>query len=627
MPWKISKIEIKNFKFFRDFTLDTDRNNVLLYGENGSGKSSIYWSVFTHFQACYKNREQAQKYFQVDHAENLRNRYSQTDEPSMIKISFDNGQGGTYTVEDSASNYYSENPAIARFMKWTAMSSDFMNYKFLFSLFDFPNSKENEIFRILEKEALPFFDLDEGLVDIDGVELNTNNAGDWWNYIKETCNPRGPIPRKRGSSDNYIQHSNEYKRAKEIIEDFNRLLHSKLALLIYRANSIIQQTFKMKAQLLLEYTNAEFNRKIMSRVFDGKLHAPKVVLKVQLQSESLTNTDPIIHFRSFFNEAKITCMALALRLAILESHPTSDDCASILFIDDLLISLDMPLRRKVIDILLPYASNYQMFILTHDRAFYHLVASEQKLLGVENNWKKCELYIEEENGLETSVLFSGEDKLEKAKKLLRQHEISASVNAVRQATEKVLKNLLPQNIIMDTSELGKSPLTCLIDHFHYIAKEANLPNIAAHIQDERKLLLNPFSHDDIETPFYKRELESIIKEIEELNKITRTKIIDYSAVRTEEFLFKMNNPSNEMNFEGKIIFLETMSEYEYNGHQYFQSSKIKLSTSNDRHIVCKDWGLYKLYNKVANYLVLSTQDRPPLQDCLYKINGDKLIEN
>ncbi len=91
-------------------------------------------------------------------------------------------------------------------------------------------------------------------------------------------------------------------------------------------------------------------------------------------------------------------MALALRLAILESHPTSLEAPSVLFVDDLLISLDMPFRRKIIEILLTYTNKFQTFIFTHDRAFYHLVASEIKIKGCQNDWKKYELYMQSNNG-------------------------------------------------------------------------------------------------------------------------------------------------------------------------------------------------------------------------------------
>ena len=53
MSWKIESLKVQNFKFFNEeFTLPVNCKNVLLYGENGSGKSSIYWSFYTIFQAC-----------------------------------------------------------------------------------------------------------------------------------------------------------------------------------------------------------------------------------------------------------------------------------------------------------------------------------------------------------------------------------------------------------------------------------------------------------------------------------------------------------------------------------------------------------------------------------------------
>jgi len=40
---KIKKIVLKNFKFFYGIKeIDFDRKHVSIYGENGSGKSSVY---------------------------------------------------------------------------------------------------------------------------------------------------------------------------------------------------------------------------------------------------------------------------------------------------------------------------------------------------------------------------------------------------------------------------------------------------------------------------------------------------------------------------------------------------------------------------------------------------------
>lgn len=542
MSWRISNIKIKNFKFFNtEFSLDTECKNILLYGENGSGKSSIYWSAFTHFQASFKDQQQAQKYFTSGNPENLRNRYAQGADPSYIKIFFDDGNGNVKTIEDSNNVYYSANPNSKRFMKLTSMSSDFMNYKFLYSLFDFKNSQDNEIFSILEDDAMPYFDLDEQLTDLNDINRNTFNAADWWNYINDTYHDPTAIPKCEGSHTRFKLSTEEYNKFQNLISRFNRLFNSKLTILIGRANNIISNTFKLNVKLNLEYEPCAFNRQIANYKYDGLLHAPKVILSANLTSPNVKDNSPIKHLHSFFNEAKITCIALALRLAILESHPQADDAASILFIDDLLISLDMPLRRKVIDVLLDYADRFQLIIMTHDRAFFHLIYSEITILGKENDWKKYQLYINESNICEEPVLIENARPLQKAKQFLSQHEISASVNAARQAAEKVLKALLPMNRILDLSYLGQCDLNGLIQQFVKLASDIGLPNPATHLQDARQLLLNPFSHDDIETPFYKEELKLIIKEMEELQKIDRTVIVDYPDVRRKVFVFKMNN--------------------------------------------------------------------------------------
>lgn len=43
---KITELILHNFKFFTETenTLKIDTKNVLIWGENGSGKSSIYWA-------------------------------------------------------------------------------------------------------------------------------------------------------------------------------------------------------------------------------------------------------------------------------------------------------------------------------------------------------------------------------------------------------------------------------------------------------------------------------------------------------------------------------------------------------------------------------------------------------
>ena len=138
MAWRINKISIENFKFFLEpFVLEPKGKNVLMYGENGSGKSSIYWAAYTHFQSSLKDAISASKYFEKKHQDSLCNLYDFDDRRSGIEIEFvdPNNVKKTYTDGSWAINTSSD-----EFMKHSTFASDFMNYKFLSAIFDFKNS-------------------------------------------------------------------------------------------------------------------------------------------------------------------------------------------------------------------------------------------------------------------------------------------------------------------------------------------------------------------------------------------------------------------------------------------------------------------------------------------------------
>ena len=628
MSWRINQIEVKNFKFFKNtFTLNIDRKNILLYGENGSGKSSIYWSVFTHFQAYAKEQAEAQKYFTANHPQNLRNRFVDEREGSYIKISFHDGNSETKSIVDSDVEYYPANEETLRFMRGTAMSSDFLNYKILSSLFDFKNSEDNQVFSIFEKEILPYIDFDEPYQKIDGTPTDLLNAGEWWGYIKRIINTEGVIPRNAKKYSSFNRGTAQYKAYQERISLFNRLLNNKLQILFFRANSIIKDVFKIEAKIELTVRDAIFNRNIGYRKYSATLESPKIYLKARMTSSLLVNDALIEHPRSFFNEAKITCMALALRLAILEDHATTDEFPSVLLIDDLLISLDMPFRRMIIKQLLTYSSRFQTFIFTHDRAFFHLVMSEIKQLGKTNDWKSFNLYVKKDDtGCLQPTLILEEGYIAKAKAHLHMLEIPASVNALRKAAEKILKNILSQNEILQIIfEQGYCNLCKMIEIFgNRYAKLLGLESLAAHLQDDRKLLLNPFSHDDIETPFYRRELEKTIEEIELLGRIHKNVIVDYEKVRTVEY--KMRVTKDGTSKEVTILFLEQFNSFEYNGDIYYSNPKVFVRDSyNERQIQCKEWGLKKLLDRMCHYIGHNAATKQKIQDCLYDMGGNLLI--
>ena len=54
---RIKKVEIKNFKFHQDLDFKLNTQNCLIYGENGTGKSSIYWALYSVFKCYFRNEQ------------------------------------------------------------------------------------------------------------------------------------------------------------------------------------------------------------------------------------------------------------------------------------------------------------------------------------------------------------------------------------------------------------------------------------------------------------------------------------------------------------------------------------------------------------------------------------------
>ena len=83
----IDKLVVENFKaFYGPNTIDLDGKHLLIYGENGSGKSSIYWALYTLLQSTTKEEDDIAKYFDRTNEENLLNIFSIVDD-AFVKIS------------------------------------------------------------------------------------------------------------------------------------------------------------------------------------------------------------------------------------------------------------------------------------------------------------------------------------------------------------------------------------------------------------------------------------------------------------------------------------------------------------------------------------------------------------
>ena len=116
---KIKKLTIKNFKaFYGEYNFDFDSKNILIYGENGSGKSSLYWALYHIFNSFGKTHI-IKKY---------KNIFADKEE-SFLKLEFDNEE----KVEHKEKSFLISNEIKELFEKFRKVKL-FLSYNDIFLL-------------------------------------------------------------------------------------------------------------------------------------------------------------------------------------------------------------------------------------------------------------------------------------------------------------------------------------------------------------------------------------------------------------------------------------------------------------------------------------------------------------
>ena len=607
MAWKINKIVIENFKFFlKAFTIEPKGKHVLMYGENGSGKSSIYWAAYTHFQSCLKQPGDAGKYFDKNHPDCLVNLYDTTNRRSGIEIEFVDSNGIKRTYTDGS---WSINTNVDDFIRLSTFASDFMNYKFLAAIFDFKNSKPVDLFKIFEDEVFPFLPLGAPRYDLDGTVTAETSVEQWWRYIKR-CYKEPNVLTRRVPGSTVYSHDEKWQAYQNLLSDFNTRLQTLLTSIAADANQKLYNQ-KMPVRVALKLEKAEFDKKVPDtyRSYDGTFYDPRIILTAQLLNADGNPVSPmeIHHPRSFFNEAKLTRMALALRLAVFDRKLQSDDCAKVIFVDDLLISLDMSNRLLVVQELLNYANRYQLFIFTHDRTFYDLIHDSIVQRNAANDWSYYEMYAIDEQVSEDNIpepwMKEKQNYLQQARSFFSDYEYHASANSLRKECEKQLLRLYPRNWTLCAKNDGTVSVLNLngLDQklYQFYDRFGTERIFTPNIDQYRSRILNPASHNDSKAKVFRLELTLAIEEISQFEKINKLKLVSEDDISVREFVMEINENGKHVIID--FVPLEQWSKLEYLGKTYFEDIEIKVINKVGFNPGSDELAVRKLWRDVCRF--------------------------
>lgn len=177
MKSRLHRIEIRNFKAFREFTLDLEGRHLLVYGANGAGKSSLYWALYTFLQSARKPTAGVMKYFDPADSQNLLNLHEQSEtlpkagEIVLTLRDVATKSENSYRISHAKHETH-ESPEIVKGF----LASDFITYRFFFGFSHFRNSQDFNVWPLFEKEILPFCRKTGGVA----CELE-----DQWRVLKE----------------------------------------------------------------------------------------------------------------------------------------------------------------------------------------------------------------------------------------------------------------------------------------------------------------------------------------------------------------------------------------------------------------------------------------------------------
>lgn len=466
---RITEIEIKNFRAFREtcsINLHKKGKNLLIYGENGSGKSSLYLALKFFLESGEDDSYMSQ---------NHQNIFTEGDDRYIkLHIRADQ-QSREHIYEWSQSTNETDDSLIIEASK----TKGFLDYKALL--------ETHYVHR--ESDTVNVFEL-----LIENLLANTVSFITGRSLAEEWDDIQPPFPRRNSI--------NKIAILEEQIENFNRELVTKLEELQTKASEILDE-FGYDVSLEFGFQGIAYNRE--KKTLDGK----QILLKIRFfEREILTH-------QSFLNEAKLSAISIAIYFSSILLQP--DSKLKILALDDVLIGLDMSNRLPVIDILKEYFSDYQIFFMTYDRAWYEIV--KQRTVGSE--WKYAEFYFSKTDEYEIPIYVEDRAYLEKAKEYFNANDYKACVIYLRTAFEVAIKRFCDKKNLK--VRYCENPKDLKSDDFWHPIKEGKRKDgtlfldqpLIDEIQLYRSIILNPISHSRI-VCVVKKEISKAIKAVEKL---------------------------------------------------------------------------------------------------------------
>ena len=550
----IETIKIKGFKAFSsEFELKLKGKHILLYGENGSGKSSIYYALHCLYQSSLK-QDGGEKYFNPNDNQNLLNKFSNPDESQVL----------IHLIKDPFQYDISKDGYRPKLLgggfATVPVEGCFINHQFISRFFQFRNSEQINLFPVILKDILSFIK----------VPAHDFYIGEMYDYL---INHKIPIKKKdkeifqlriesfNNETKNVIENINLYasdRYNKYFKADEGRTLQIRL-----RYDSNTDKLVTDPHEYWLKYDNileSQIVRGVETIRRSNYKKWNKPYIGLEISEKTLDGTFLPIHKpQTYFNEAKLTAIALSIRFALLDLDKAAD--GRFIALDDLLISLDMSNRAKVVDFLLDISDKYKIYLFTHDKAFFEFFKHKSKRHLSFNDWLYEEIYMDENK---MPYLRDSESYLGEAEHYINQHKFEIAGNFLRKEAEAFCKRFLPPKWQL-TKDYTNLDLNGMIQNCKKYAYESGIADLSLfdELDDYRKFILNSSSHDSYDVVKFESEVRKCLETLKSLSKTISKPVLKYGDNVT--FTLKTPQP-NVKEYKFDIQICDELRVIEIPGH-------------------------------------------------------------
>ncbi|MCX6222595.1 MAG: AAA family ATPase [Bacteroidia bacterium] len=546
---RITQISVCNYRAFYNeenkenkYQISLNKGeNLLIYGENGSGKSSLFKALEDFFLSADMS---------VPIESNIYTEGVPGLPDSSVKIKFtDKSEYEFARLNSTALNQ----PLFKNITRAFLTYRDVLNTYFL----DISNKTDNpNLFNLFINKLLKFL-TDE----VSNTEIG-RQIEDIESSVKSFAKDFKQLTSRSSNQDRKDDIRSTLKTSiEDKIDVINNDLTNLVLPVLIKVNFYLEKYFNFKLNITLKSKG----KYLILKEKKSGLHLDKnLYLGLKFNGKTLKGKV----YQSFLNEARLSALALTVYLAALKisSERVADQNIYFLFLDDIFIGLDTSNRLPLLAILENDFRNFQIFITTYDRQWFEVAKRwfAQSNLTFRNIELYSGSYLNGSKSFEIPIIIDPSlGYFEKAKLYYEKKDYPASANYLRKVCENEIKRILPKNLQMTENQASGELLTItglgqLFDKFKVYSSLNNLDFTAfAQFETYTKIILNSLSHDDLNAPHYKKEIEDGIRLVSEFQKIKSKLILSVDKPPLKVSLFTKGDASKTLHLY-EITLLENL---------------------------------------------------------------------